>query len=294
MFIDKGEAMNSFTSSFSPARTAATRPRFGKFAPLVCFGLLGLAGGLATCSQPTITCASAHGSFAVKYTLLDGTGDCATLNTGIVGIHSYGVTSGDTVSYVKPPVALKTEETGTLVDQYGQTVDQTKLYALGSFLDEHPRGDGFCYVSDPTPADITLAAVPAMPDGKGGMTDPLPAVSVRNEWSKVRFYVSPSFIGTQFSGELVYTKNGCRAHYAVRGLTPAIACGVEMMNPQGMKTMVADATLCSPCADPSVGRASSGISPDVATVCDPKGLLCVSTKEPPSIDDHPMVCKQGF
>jgi hypothetical protein len=250
--------------------------------------------GLSGCDQPIITCATAQGSFAVKYTLIEGSGECATLDTGIVGVHSYGIRSGDGVTYAKAPVAMKTEETGNLVDAYGQSVDMTKVYSLGAFLDEHPRGDGFCYVSDPAPAEIALAAVPPMPDGKGGMTEALPAVSLKQEWSKVRFVVSPSFIGTQFSGELAYTKNGCRARYAVRGLFPAVSCAKEVMDPGGMTSMVADPIACSPCADPAAGRASSGISPDVETVCDAKGLLCVPSSEPPSLAAHPMMCKVEY
>jgi hypothetical protein len=252
------------------------------------------ATALSGCDQPVITCATAQGSFAVKYTLIDGSGECATLDTGIVGVHSYGTRSGEGVTYARAPVAMKTEETGTLVDAYGQSVDMTKVYALGAFLDEHPRSDGFCYVSDPAPAEIALAAVAPMPDGMGGMTAALPAVSLKQEWSKVRFVVSPAFIGTQFSGELTYTRNGCRAHYSVRGIFPAVSCAKEVMDPAGMTSMVADPIACSACADPASGRASSGISPDVETVCDPKGLLCLPTRDPPSLAANAMMCKVEY
>jgi hypothetical protein len=47
---------------------------------------------------------------------------------------------------------------------------------------------------------------------------------------------------------------------------------------------VADESLCSPFADPAMGRATgSGLNPDFAVRCDPALLLCVLSKEPPSL-----------
>jgi hypothetical protein len=46
---------------------------------------------------------------------------------------------------------------------------------------------------------------------------------------------------------------------------------------------VGDENLCSPYADPAMGRATgSGLNPDFAVRCDPDLLLCVLSKEPPS------------
>jgi hypothetical protein len=48
--------------------------------------------------------------------------------------------------------------------------------------------------------------------------------------------------------------------------------------------MVPDITLCSPYPNPSAGLATgSGLDPDYAISCDPNLLLCVLSKEPPSL-----------
>jgi hypothetical protein len=245
------------------------------------------------CKQEPITCNTAHGSFAVRYTLTSGTGECAMLTSGIVGVQPY-VNSGpnNQPRYNAVPVALKTEEIGALVAEYGQMVDQTKLYSLGAFQAENPGSDNFCPVVNLTAAEVNLAAVPARPDPEDPMmTLPaLPPVTLRHEWSNVRFYVHPAFPGTQFTADLSYTKNGCTATYKVQGLYPAAACGKA--NPvDGGPKMIPDPEMCSPCADPSKGRRfGSGISPDIEVVCDETSFNCLPAKEPPSRRATSIVC----
>jgi hypothetical protein len=245
------------------------------------------------CEQEPIVCNTAHGSFAVRYTLVSGTGACATLKSGIIGVQPFVRSGpGDQPRYDAVPVALKTEEMGNLVAEYGQMVDQTKLYALGAFQATNPGPDGFCPVVNLTAAEVSLPAVGARPDPEDPMMmlPPLPAVTLKHEWSNVRFYVDPAFPGTQFTGDLAYTKDGCTATYKVQGLYPAASCGKA--NPvDGGPQMIADPELCSPCADPSKGRrVGSMISPDIDTVCDEETFLCLPTKAPPSRKAMSVVC----
>jgi len=60
------------------------------------------------------------------------------------------------------------------------------------------------------------------------------------------------------------------------------ACPPEETDPG--PAPVGDESLCLPFADPAMGRATaSGLNPDFAIRCDPDLLLCVLSKEPPSL-----------
>ncbi|MCK9991780.1 MAG: hypothetical protein Dbin4_00300, partial [Alphaproteobacteria bacterium] len=64
-------------------------------------------------------CSTAHGGFAVRYTLVSGTGDCANPKGGAMGVQSYvGGGPGKSPTFAKPPVALKPEEIGDLIRKY--------------------------------------------------------------------------------------------------------------------------------------------------------------------------------
>jgi hypothetical protein len=276
--------------------TAKDKLRFTRFTTTLLAYSAAVAAMTSGCEQEPITCNTAHGSFAVKFTLMQGSGECAMLNGGIVGVQPY-VRSGSNMqpSYDNVPVALKTEEMGALVAEYGemgQTVDPNKLFSLGAFQATSPGPDGFCPVVNLTPAEVNLNAVPARPDPEDPtmMLPALPAVRLKNEWSDVRFYVDPALPGTQFAGTFIYTKDNCTATYRAQGLYPAATCGKA--NPvDGGPKMLPDPEACSPCADPSKGRRfGSGISPDVDVVCDPATLTCLPTKEPPSLRAMSIVC----
>jgi hypothetical protein len=246
-----------------------------KVAPLV---LLIGAGSLA-CEQPKILCNTQHGGYAVRYTLLEGSGACATLKTGVVGVQAYGsVGQNMSPDWKRPPVALKTEEVGTLVESYGAELGAAEVSSVGRFAGKNPGGDDFCTVEGLTPVMLALPAVPAMPDGMGGMTEPLPATSLRLEWSNVKFYVTAAVIGGEFVGDLTYTKDGCTAKYHVSGLFPSTSCEDEKavggINPG----------LCLPC------KGGAGISPAIETVCDPDAKLCLPRDEVPSPRKTPLVC----
>jgi hypothetical protein len=241
--------------------------------------LLGLPLVVGACDQPKILCNTQHGGYAVRYTLLEGSGACAMLKTGVIGVQAYG-SVGENMSpdWKRPPVALKTEETGTLIDEYGVERAATEIAAVGRFVGKNPDGSGFCAVEGLTPVKLSLAAVPAMSDGTGGMTEPLPATTLELAWSDVKFFVSAEIIGGEFTGELKYTKDGCTARYRVSGLYPATSCEDEAalggVNPG----------LCLPC------KGGAGISPAIETVCDPDAKVCLPKNEVPSYRSTPLVC----
>ena len=258
-------------------------------------GLASLALFTVTCDsdQPRTPCTTAHGAFAVKYTLMEGSGACAMLSAGLVGVQPFGRGGpGQAANFDMPPVAIKTEELGNLVGTYGQAVDATKLFSLGAFTTREPGADNLCTLGAMTPAEVTLAAVPAGMNMMGMPTPALPAVTARWEWSNVRFFVTAALAGTIFTGNLTYTQDGCTARYSVRGLYPAVHCTKEVTDPVTMMpSEVRNPALCSPCADPSMGRATgSGINPDIDTACDQPSNLCLPTGEPPSPRAQPLTC----
>jgi hypothetical protein len=248
---------------------------------------------LATCQteQPPMLCAVSLGAFAVKYTLIEGTGACAELRTGRVGVESYlPDTRSDHPGFERPIVALRAEEMGTLLRQYDAVgrIDPKQVTSTAQFADVNPSDKGFCRVGTMNAATMTLASIAASPDG---MKPALPAVDLRYEWSDLRFYVTPSSIGAQFTGELTYRKDDCTARYRADGIFPAVSCRGTMATPDGMMVPVADETLCSPCADDSKGRSiGSGIHPDVETMCDEKALVCLVKNESPSLRPAPYIC----
>jgi hypothetical protein len=248
---------------------------------------------LATCQseQPPMLCAVSIGAFAVKYTLIEGSGACAGLRTGRVGVESYlPDTRSDHPGFERPIVALRAEEMGTLLRQYDAVgrIDPKQVTSTAQFDDVNPSDRGFCRVGAMNAATMTLASVAASPDG---MKPALPAIDVRYQWNDLRFYVTPSSIGAQFTGELTYRKDDCTARYRADGIYPAVPCRATMPGPDGMTVSVADETLCSPCPDDSKGRSiGSGIHPDVETVCDEQALVCLVRNDPPSLRPASYLC----
>jgi hypothetical protein len=254
-----------------------TNPAFARVSVALLFAG-GVGVGLA-CEQPKILCNTGHGAYAVRYTLVEGTGACAMLKTGVIGVQAYGsIGKNMSPDWKRPPVALKTEEAGTLADSYGSALTSSQLSSVGRFATEHPGADGFCAVDGLTPVTMNLPAVPAMTDAMGMMTEPLPATSLQLTWSNVKFYVSPSIIGTEFVGDLTYVKDGCTAKYKVSGLYPSTSCADKTalggINPG----------LCLPC------KGGAGISPAIETVCDPEAKLCLPKTDVPSARTTPLMC----
>jgi hypothetical protein len=247
--------------------------------------LIVVASSLAvtTCQseQPAMLCATSVGPFSVKYTLM---------SSGKVGVESYLPRTNDHPGFERPLVAIRAEEMGTLIRQYDAAarIDSKQVTSIASFSDIHPSADGFCRVGTMNAASMTLAAVAAPADAS---KPALPAVQVGYEWNDLRFYVTPSSIGAQFTAEVIYRKDDCTARYRANGVFPAVSCKGTVRAPDGTMMTMKDEGLCSPCADPSVGRPrGSGIHPDVETFCDDKTLLCLVRNETPSLRPDHFVC----
>ncbi len=280
-----------FDNSILASGRRAARPTLG----LVVIGPFMLASSLlvAACDsqQPAMLCATSVGTFAVKYTLIEGSGACAQLSSGKVGVESYLPRTTDHPGFERPVVAIRAEEMGTLIRQYDAAarIDAKQVTSTANFSDVHPTAEGFCRVGAMNAASMTLAAIAAAPDAS---KPALPAVDVGYEWNDLRFYVTPSSIGAQFSAELTYRKDGCTARYRANGVFPSVSCKATKKAPDGTMTTVKDEGLCSPCADPSVGRSrGSGIHPDVETFCDDKTLICLVKNETPSLRPEHLVCR---
>lgn len=243
-------------------------------------------GGVAaltvtSCDQPKITCTAGHGEFALKYTKVSGS--CMAGPGNVVGVQAYvkGMPGGRP-QFLQPPMAMKPAELGDLLDQYAQPADLAKISSVGEFVDKEPGPDGFCKVGALTPAAVSLAPVPARTNAMGMMTPALPAMEVKYEWTDVKYYVTAANPGTQFSGRLKYTLNGCASEYDVVAMAPAVGC--ELTGADGKGTGMPDDTLCSPCPDLSKMRGTgSGIAPNIETVCDPDILFCVPKGPLPSL-----------
>jgi hypothetical protein len=256
-----------------------------------------LLAGACTVEQPKTRCVAAKGHFSMRYTKVEGTGPCADLKGETAGVNSYWRVEGGTRSVTRGPVAIRTDEIGALLEKYGQDADSKEVAALGGFATDEPGPDNFCDVTMASPATVKLAAVPSMPAGDAGMTDPLPAVDLSMEWSNVRFYVTAAQPGTMFTGRLKYAKTvegqSCTATYDVVGLGPAMGCEGEEPGPDGKPKPSGKPSedLCHPCADPAKGRAfGSGISPTLDVACDAETLSCLPKAAVPSLRSEPIAC----
>ncbi|WP_225888594.1 hypothetical protein [Myxococcus xanthus] len=118
-----------------------------------------------------------------------------------------------------------------------ETTSQDEQTALGQ-LNLEPDEQDFCDASGFSTARVFAA------DAAGGAAN-----EIIYEFSNVRVYSAPSAPGTQLTGELKYTNNGCTSTYVVRALWPAVGCDPEAAVP---------ARNCG---------AGSGLNPDFATTC---------------------------
>lgn len=253
-----------------------------------------------SCEQPPVLCTCGRGDFAAAYTLVEGTGDCSTLTSEILGMNAYsfekdGVNSGSMADWNRGTVAIGSERIGWLIDRAARSMVSDmntahKLYAIGDFPKE-PTND-FCAVPQMRmpDAEIDMPMIPAIADNPMTMEDESePEVAPTHytyKWSNVNFLVRPDAIGTQLAADLEFTKNSCTAKYKVKAVYPARNC--ESRTTPGQP----DKELCSPVAQPDKGIfEGSGISPDFPVDCvefDPgspggaKRFFCMITKDVPA------------
>jgi hypothetical protein len=249
-------------------------------------------GLAASCSdQPRIKCTAGHGPFAAVYTPVGGAENCG-LAGGQIGVEAY--------NYPLPSMANLDPNRGSLGMQ-PLAIDEEianhrapdmnpahKPYALGDWGSSGPGADNFCAVPNISVIEQDLGPIEAVPPSDAGPGTPYsPPISLKYEWTNVRFYATAASPGTQLIADLAYTKtthgvdggapSTCTAQFRVVGLWPAVHCESDD------DPTKPDETKCSPDPDPSKNRpVGSGISPDLATRCDPTLLLCVLAKDPPS------------
>jgi hypothetical protein len=255
-------------------------------------GLLGSIIATAACDQPRTQCSTGRGDFAAKYTLVPGsvtgTGTCGELKGDTLGIQSYNaVGDKNRPDLDKTSIAIKSATLGAAIANatsldYGDPDTAHKPYAFGTFSSVEPGSDNFCTIPTLQPAIQNIPAlpgIPATPDTDAGPGDPavdaLPADSVQLNWTNVKVYVTAAATGTQLSGDLEYTENGCTAKYKVNAVFPAAPCDDGNGKP--------NVALCGAEANVDAGLVTgSGLNPDYAIECDPDLLLCVPAKDVPS------------
>jgi hypothetical protein len=127
--------------------------------------------------------------------------------------------------------------------------DPSLQNAIGKLQDETDAQD-FCGASDFSAANVNAAA-----NASEGAT------SITYQFDNVKVYSSPDAPGTQLTGDLTYTRDGCTAHYTVRAMWPAKGCNADAEK-QSDK-----------CGE------GSGINPDFAVTCD-MGFRVNTTRDP--------------
>jgi hypothetical protein len=259
-----------------------------KLPVLATAGLLLVLG--ASCTQPRMNCTTAHSTYAAKYTLKSGdpNSPCGALPGDFIEMQTYFATGGlnGTPKFSEPSLAIRT---GTSVaaniipDDYGAgygpdggpvpipgyTYDYYVANALGKFAAGVPDDDDFCTAKDMMPSVVSTPELPSymIPDDPATMdvdeteTVPAtPATTMRHEWTKARWLVSPDAQGTQFDGTVKFVVDGCTAEYDVIAVSPAVSCEKD-----------------EDCAAEGIG-----INPDFAVVCDLGIGACVPSKALPA------------
>jgi len=244
------------------------------------------AAAMASCSQPKVECQvalAAYNGYVARYTPKnDPTAECQQYLTpgDVIGMEFYHPVTADGTTYdpTKTTIAIQADTLGNTVANRGPDLaDGHTPYAQGAFTSAAPDANDFCSVPKfDTAAQQDFPEIPGTGGTGGGGTGmpPVPADSVKYEWSNLKVYVTAAAQGTQFSADLSYTENGCNIQYSVVGMWPVVFCGVT--DADGNPTGETDDRLCNPCANPDAGFSfGSGISPDFPIVCDPDLLLCV-------------------
>jgi hypothetical protein len=252
-------------------------------------------GLAASCSdQPRIKCTAGHGPFAAVYTPKGGADPCG-IPGELIGVEAYNYPLPDNANLDpnRGSLGMQPLDLAAAIAEHAEFMTDDKNpahipHALGDWGSAEPGGDNFCAVPNPTDIEQDLGYVPKgpdLPDGGAGRAA-IPALSLKYHWTNVRFYNTPASPGTQLIADLSYTAtrgladggagSPCTAEYKVVGLWPWFDCSADVGD--GI-----DETKCSPFADPTKNRPTgSGISPDLATRCDPVLKFCVLAKDPPS------------
>jgi hypothetical protein len=221
--------------------------------PLGCVALL----SACNADQPLPQCTIGRGEHAVRYTLVRGTGACATKTAEKIGGQIFR-TPG---SGIPPTLAFKPSP---LAANEGQDT-ANPVAAMGDFTTEYPSEDELCVV--PTMAEGRQRI--AQTDGS--------TKDIRYEFSNVRIQGSAAIPGTQWVADLVYTENDCTAEYVAVGMFPALTC----LRPVPGGPAQRDPSYCQ------TPRPGLSIDPAFPTTCDEGTNLCVLQGDPPSLVRQP-------
>jgi hypothetical protein len=223
-------------------------------------GLLSLGGaallGACGAEQPRPQCTIGRGAHAVRYTLVSGSGPCATKRAEIVGAQIFR----EPGSGIPPVLAFKPSP---LAANEGKDTANSVI-ASGSFTTEYPGDDELCEAPTLSEARQRIAQA----DGT--------TLDLRYQWSNVRVQGSAAIPGTQWTADLTYTQDDCMATYKAVGMFPAITCERTV---EGKK--VRDPAICQQ------PRPGLSIDPAFPTFCEETTNLCVLQGEPPALIQQP-------
>lgn len=208
--------------------------------------------------QPVAGCFVQDSSnWAFKYDLVgepklaDGVTDCAAVppDAERVGVFKF-------VDPDHPENAVLTLRPAALTALAGRDSGSPSRQTATGKLAAEPDANDFCAATDFSAAIVEAAA-----------TTTAAKTTVTYEFSNWRVYSAPSAPGTQMTGELKYTKDGCTSTYVVRGLWPTIVCDPDSDEP------------AENCGE------GSGLNPDFAATCAPVSHICVPAKAVPSFNE---------
>lgn len=227
---------------------------------------LAVAGSVTACDveQPDPGCVVQDASFATWWAKFDAvdqpTGTCADFEP-LVG-DELGVWKFSNPKAEPEPTSILVLRPLSLAALGQFDTDSTpegfdKLQATAS-LSTGKDADQFC-----TSGEFSVASVTADQGDYAAAPQ-----TITYQFKNVKVYSAPSAPGTQMTGELTYTNNGCTANYVMRAVWPATWCD-PTLDPND------EANAASTCG------AGSGINPDFDLVCDATEY-CTPAKAIPS------------
>jgi hypothetical protein len=220
--------------------------------PLGCTALL----SACNTAEPLPQCTIGRGEHAVRYTLVRGSGACATKHAEKVGAQIFR-TPG---SGIPPTLTFKP---APLAANEGKDT-ANPVTASGDYTTEYPSKDELCVVPSMSEARQRVAQT----DGT--------TKDVRYQWGNIRVQGSAAIPGTQWIADLTYTENDCTAEYLAVGMFPALKCERTVAG-----KVERDPAICQ---QPQPGLS---IDPAFPTTCDDTTNLCVLKGEPPSLIQQP-------
>lgn len=140
-------------------------------------------------------------------------------------------------------------------------------------LEHEPAEDNFCSTEAWAPTSVNAEAGSFVPPGAAQPQEE-PVTQITYQYDQVKVYSAPDAPGTQLTGELTYTRDGCSVRYTLQAIWPAVPCNPASQSPS------------EKCGE------GSGINPRLAVVCDTSVQLtpdypgvCVAQKPIPSFKE---------